>query len=236
METSLKPLGIIPARGGSKRLPRKNVVPLAGKPLVAWTIEAARASRRIARLVVSSDDDQVLDIAASYDKQLPLRRPDVISGDQSLAIEFVRHALTTLEDAGKGPFDSIVILQPSSPLTLAEDIDNTIELLATSGADSAVSVMQLDHAVHPLKMKTLDGDRLVPYLEEERGRMAAHELPTIYVRNCSVYATRRATIDRGEVIGDDCRGYVMPRERSLDINEELDLQFAEFLLSRGDKR
>ena len=236
METSLKPLGIIPARGGSKRLPRKNVVPLAGKPLVAWTIEAARASRRIARLVVSSDDDQVLDIAASYDKQLPLRRPDVISGDQSLAIEFVRHALTTLEDAGEGPFDSIVILQPSSPLTLAEDIDNTIELLATSGADSAVSVMQLDHAVHPLKMKTLDGDRLVPYLEEERGRMAAHELPTIYVRNCSVYATRRATIDRGEVIGDDCRGYVMPRERSLDINEELDLQFAEFLLSRGDKR
>ena len=118
-------------------------------------------------------------------------------------------------------------------MTTAEDIDGTIELLESSGAESAVSVMKLDHATHPLKMKTLQGDRLLPYLEEERGRMAAHELPEIYVRNCSVYATRRTAIDRGQVIGQDCRGYVMPRERSLDINEELDLEFAEFLLSRS---
>ena len=126
----------------------------------------------------------------------------------------------------------VVIVQPSSPLTLAEDIDATVDLLAASGADTAVSVVKLDHAVHPLKMKVLEGDRLLPYLEEERGRMAAHELPMIYVRNCSVYATRRRVIDGGGVIGDDCRAYVMPRERSLDINEELDLEFAEFLLSR----
>jgi CMP-N-acetylneuraminic acid synthetase len=226
-------LGIIPARRGSKRLPRKNVLPLGGKPLVAWTIEAARAATRLSALVVSSDDPEVLEVAASYDPSLALERPEELATDESPAIEYVRHSLATLEAAGQGPFDAIVILQPSSPLTSPEDIDATIELLQASGADSAVSVMRLDHAVHPLKMKLLEGDRLLPYLEEERGRMAAHELPEIYVRNCSVYATRRHVVESGQVIGADCRGYVMPRERSLDINEELDLQFAEFLLARG---
>jgi CMP-N,N'-diacetyllegionaminic acid synthase len=228
-------LGIIPARGGSKRLPRKNLRLLGGKPLVAWAIEAARGARRLDRLVVSSDDREVLDLARHYDAGLALGRPDKISGDESPAIDYVRHALAELEGSGQRPFDAIVILQPSSPFTLPADIDATVDLLASSGADSAVSVMQLDHAVHPFKMKVLDGNRLLPYLEEERGRMAAHELPAIYVRNCSVYASRRNVVERGQVIADDCRGYVMPRERSLDINEELDLSFAEFILSRRER-
>ncbi len=210
--------------------------PLGGKPLAAWSIEAARQARKLDRIVVSSDDPEVLRLAADYDASLPLERPAALAADESLAIDYVKHALATLEARGEGPFDSIVIVQPSSPLTIAADIDATVELLATSGADSAVSVVRLDHAIHPLKMKLLLGDRLLPYLEEERGRMASHELPEIYVRNCSVYATRRAAIDRGQLIGDDCRGYVMPRERSIDINDELDLQFAEFLLSRGAAR
>ena len=232
MTPTLRALGIIPARGGSKRLPGKNVRLLGGKPLVAWAIEAARGARGLSSLVVSSDDRAVLDIARRYDPRLALPRPAEISADQSPAIDYVRHALKELEGQGQGPFDAIVIVQPSSPFTLSADIDATLDLLAASGADSAVSVMQLDHATHPMKMKTLRGDRLLPFLEEERGRMAAHELPEIYVRNCSVYATRRASIERGQILGDDCRGYVMPRERSLDINEELDLLFAEFLLSR----
>jgi CMP-N,N'-diacetyllegionaminic acid synthase len=232
MTSILRTLGIIPARAGSKRLPRKNVLPLGGKPLVAWSIEAARSAQRLSRLVVSSDDREVLDIAASYDERLPLARPAELATDTSLAIEFVRHALETLEGQGEGPFDAVVIVQPSSPLTLPADIDATVDLLATSGAESAVSVVQLDHAIHPWKMKVLDGDRLLSYLVDERGRTAAHELPPIYVRNCSVYATRRSAIDAGQILSDDCRGYVMPRERSIDINEVLDLAFAEFLLSR----
>jgi CMP-N,N'-diacetyllegionaminic acid synthase len=232
MTSSLRTLGIIPARAGSKRLPRKNVLPLGGKPLVAWSIEAARGAQRLTRLVVSSDDREVLDIAASYDERLPLARPAELATDTSLAIEFVRHSLETLEGQGEGPFEVVVIIQPSSPLTLPADIDATVDLLATSGAESAVSVVQLDHAIHPWKMKVLDGDRLLSYLVDERGRTAAHELPPIYVRNCSVYATRRSAIDAGQILSDDCRGYVMPRERSIDINEELDLAFAEFLLSR----
>ena len=132
----------------------------------------------------------------------------------------------------KQRFDVVVILQATSPFTLPEDIDGTIDLLLSSGADTAVSVMRVDHAVHPVKLKTMSGDRLLPYLEEERGRMAAADLPEVFVRNCSVYATRRAVIESGRIIGDDCRGYMMPRERSLDINEPFDLELAEFLLSR----
>ncbi len=225
-------LGIIPARGGSTRLPRKNLRQLAGKSLVEWVIQAAMAAKRLSRIVVSSDDDEVLQIAAGYDHRLPLRRPRELSHALAPAIDYVRHALEALESAGEGPFDSIAIMQPSSPLTKAADIDGTLELLDRSGADSAVSVKQLDHAIHPFKLKIMEGDRLRPYLEEERGRMSAHELPVLFTRNCAVYTARRATVNAGQIIGDDCRGYLMPSERSIDINEDTDLQFAEFLLSR----
>lgn len=231
----LNVLGIIPARGGSKRLPRKNVRSLAGKPLVAWAIEAATAAKRLSRCIVSSDDPEVLAVATSYDARLPLSRPAELADDLSPAIDYIRHALSVLEGQGEGPYDVIVIVQPSSPFTLGSDIDATVELLEASGADSAVSVMQLDHAIHPWKMKVLDGNRLLPFLVDEQGRMAAHELPEIYVRNCSVYASRRGTIQRGLVIGEDCRGYPMPRSRSLDINDETDFLFAQFMASRRNQ-
>ncbi len=224
-------LGIVPARAGSKRLPGKNVRLLGGKPLVAWAIEAARGARRLDRLVVSSDDERVLAVAASYEPGLPLRRPAELASDTSPSIDYVRHALSVIEERGEGPFEIVVIVQPTSPFTLPEDIDATVELLERTGADSAVTVVRLDHAVHPAKLKVMEGDRLRPYLEDEAGRMAEHELPAVFVRNCSVYATRRHVIDRGSIIGADCRGLVMPRERSLDINEELDFRLAEVLLA-----
>jgi CMP-N,N'-diacetyllegionaminic acid synthase len=225
-------LGIIPARGGSKRLPRKNLRLLNGKPLVGWIIEAASKSSRINRLVVSSDDDQILDVARRYNPALVLKRPDDLATDTAPAIDYVRHALSALETSGEQRFDTIVILQPSSPLTRSEDIDATIDLLEASGADTVVSVMRIDHAIHPAKLKLMEGDRLLPYLEPENGRMAEHQLPQVFVRNCAVYATRRELIERGLIIGDVCRGYVMPRDRSVDVNEEVDLRFAEFLLSK----
>ncbi len=226
-------LAIVPARGGSKRVPRKNLRLLGGTPLVVRAIQAARAARRVARVVVSSDDPEVLALACAVDPALALARPAEISGDFAPAIDYVRHALATLEAAGEPRYDVIAIIQPSSPLTLPEDIDATLELLERSGADSAVTVMKLDHAVHPVKLKVLQGDRLMPYLEEERGRMAEHELPVLYVRNCAVYATRRSAVEAGQIIAADCRGHVMPRERSVDINDELDFKFAEFLLAKG---
>jgi CMP-N-acetylneuraminic acid synthetase len=195
-------------------------------------LDAAREASCLNRLVVSSDDPEVLELAASHEPRLALARPPELADDRSPAIDYVRHALRWLEDQGEGAFDIAVILQPTSPLTEAQDIDATVDLLLTSGADSAVSVMALDHAIHPVKLKTMEGDRLMPYLEPEQGRMAAWELPALFVRNCAVYATRRTVIEEGQILGDDCRGYLMPRERSIDINEILDFEFAEFLLRR----
>jgi CMP-N-acetylneuraminic acid synthetase len=230
-------LGIVPARRGSKRLPGKNLRLLGGKVLVAWAIEAAQAAHRLTRVIVSSDDDAVLALAADYKPELPVRRPAALAGDTSLAIEFMRHGLETLEAAGEGPFDAVAIIQPSSPLTLPEDIDATIALLEQTGADTAVSVVKVAHDVHPAKFKVLRGDRLLPYLHDENGRTAAHDLPDVYVRNGAVYVTRRRVVDGGQILGADCRGYPMPRERSVDINDEMDLRFAEFLLAgRGGPR
>jgi CMP-N,N'-diacetyllegionaminic acid synthase len=130
-------------------------------------------------------------------------------------------------------YDIIVIVQPSSPFTLGMDIDNTITLLdEKQDADSAVSVMKLDHAIHPVKLKTMVENELIPYLEEEKGRMADYDLPELYVRNGSVYVSKIENIKRNKIIGDKCLGYVMPRERSIDINDPIDFAFAEFLMSR----
>lgn len=228
----MRTLGIIPARRGSRRLPRKNVQLLGGRPLVAWVIEAARGARALDRLVVSSDDAEVLALARDVDPALPLARPAELATDTAPALAYVRHALDVLEAAGEAPFDAVAIVQPTSPLTEPGDIDQTVSLLRESGAESAVTVVQLEHALQPAKLKVLQGDRLLPYLEEEDGRMAAHELPALYVRNGAVYATRRATIDAGQLLGRDCRAHVMPRGRSVDINDEMDLLFARFLLER----
>lgn len=228
----MRVLGIIPARGGSKRVPRKNVRLLGGKPLVAWSIEACLGAKRLAQTIVSTDDPEVLEIARSYDPKLALPRPAELATDTSTAIEFVHHALNSLESQGAARFDAVAIVQPSSPFTQSADIDAVLQLLESSGSESCVTIMEVDHAVHPFKLKVLDGDRLLPYMEEERGRMASHHLPKVYVRNGSVYASRRNVHDAGKILSDDCRCVLMPRERSIDINDELDWAFTQFLVSR----
>jgi CMP-N-acetylneuraminic acid synthetase len=223
----MKILAIIPARAGSKRLPGKNTRLLNGKPLVLYPIEAALQSQRITRIVVSSDSEYILQLSAKYSGVVPIRRPDELAGDYSPAIDYVQHTLHTLDEK----FDLLVILQPSSPLTLPSDIDGTIDLLIHHPkVDSAVSVMKIDHATHPLKLKVMHNQLLLPYLEEEKNRMAAHELPEVYVRNCAVYVSRIAIVTQGKIIGDQCLGYLMPRERSVDINDFFDFALANFLM------
>jgi CMP-N-acetylneuraminic acid synthetase len=222
-------LGIIPARAGSKRIPNKNIKNFAGKPLVQYIIEASCGSSLLTDIVVSSDSREVLAIAGKFNKVITLYRPENLASDDSPAIDYVKH---TLEYLSPKKYDIIVILQPTSPLTLSEDIDKTIRKLIDTGSDSAVSIVELSHMINPLKLKVLSGDKLLSYLEEEKGRMAAKELPKVYVRNCAVYVSTINTIEKGQIIGEDCRGYLMPQERSVDINDPLDFAFAEFLFSR----
>ncbi len=213
-------------------MPGKNKKLLAGKPLVSYAIEAALASKEITHWVLSTDDEDILKIGAAYEDLLCLKRPEEISGDHAPAISYMHHAIKVL-DIG---FDYTVIIQPTSPFTTGADIDNTIRLLYDSEADSSVSVMKLDHAIHPVKMKTMNGMKLNPFLEKEDGRMAAHELPELYVRNCSVYVSSIENIRQGKIIGDHCLGLVMPRERSIDINDPIDFEFANFIINKYGKQ
>ncbi len=198
--------------------------------MVAYAIEAALQSDEITHWVLSSDDVKILAIGENYEKLVSLKRPVEISGDKAPAITYVQHALGTLQK----DFDYTAIIQPTSPFTTGKDIDATIRLLYDSQADSSVSVMKLDHAIHPVKLKTMEGLKLKPYLEAENGQMASYELPELFVRNCSVYVSRIENIRNGTIIGEHCLGHVMPRERSIDINDPVDFEFAEFLIMKNN--
>ena len=230
-----KILAIIPAREGSKRELQKNFRPFAGTTLTDITIEHALKSKLITDVVLSSDSDEVLAIGSKYNGVISLKRPEEFSTDTSPAIEFVRHTLQVMEPKKGYTYDMVVILQPSSPLRYVEDIDNTIELLAGNpDADSSVSVVKIDHMVHPVKLKVLKGKELLPYIEEEKGRFAAHELPDVYVRNCAVYVTWRRDLEtRPDVIGNKSLAYEMPAEISADINSMMDFEFAEYLYKKA---
>lgn len=230
-------LGIIPARAGSKRVPQKNFRPFAGATLTEFALRQALESTRLTHIALSSDSVEVLNIGRKYPAVHLLERPAELSGDEAPAIGYVRHALDQLETPALR-FQAVVILQPSSPLRTAADIDNTIQLLLDHPeADSAVSVVKLDHMVHPLKLKTLNGLELIPFWQEEAGRFAAQDLPPVYVRNCAVYATWRQGLEtRPDVIGQKSMAYLMPPERSVDINEWLDFEFAAYLLTAYGRR
>ncbi len=190
-----------------------------------YAIEAALDSTLLSKIVVTSDDEEILDIAGEYPGVEAIRRPGEISADHSPAIEYTMHALDMMEDT----YDAVAIIQPSSPFTKGRDIDGTINLMFEKEADSAVSVVKLDHAIHPAKLKVMKDDYLVAYLEEEHGRMSSEQLSEIFVRNGSVYVTTVDVISRGKIIADNCVGYIMSRERSIDINDPIDFEFAQFL-------
>ena len=226
----MKVLGIIPARGGSKRLPRKNVQTIDGVALVVRALKTALAAATLTKVVVSSDDEEILGLVRRVSVQAVLRRPAALAGDESKAIEYVRHALHFLESDTGDVFDAVAIVQPTTPGVRPEDIDATVARLWEAGAETSVSVVKLDQLMHPLKLKTWDGVRLHPYIEGEGDRFAAQELPEVFVRNGGVYVTRRSVLDRGVVISADSTAHIMPREFSVDINDPIDLAFARFLL------
>jgi CMP-N-acetylneuraminic acid synthetase len=223
-------LAIIPARKGSKRLQGKNTRLLAGIPLIEYVLRAATKSKSITTLVVSSDDDEVAAITRQYSSAEFVQRPSELSTDTSPAIEYVRHALDLKKDL---PWDFVVIIQPTTPFLRQEDIDGTIDLAIQNNVPSAVSVTKIEQLHHPWKLKTMNGDVLEPFMTEEKKIRQAHELPELFARNGGVYVSTIATISKGLILDDPCLGYVMPFERSVDINEPIDFEFAEFLASRS---
>jgi CMP-N,N'-diacetyllegionaminic acid synthase len=224
-------IGIIPARKGSKRVPGKNTKLLAGKPLIEYAIDACAGSKLLDSIIVSSNDEAIEKIVGQYPEIKFDKRPEELSTDTSPAIDCVHHILKNFfSDALP---EIVVIVQATTPFVTSDDIDATIGMLKNDPtADTAVSVVKVEQLYHPYKLKTMDGNKLLPYLVDEKGKMAAHELPDVYVRNGAVYASRLLVINKNLIIGDHCLAHVMPYERSVDINYPIDFEFAEFLAKK----
>jgi CMP-N-acetylneuraminic acid synthetase len=216
-------LGLIPARGGSKGVPRKNVRDLAGKPALAWTVEAALASSSLARVVVSTDDEAIATVARAGGAEAPFVRPAELAGDETTDLPVYRHALQALGDG----FDAVAWLRPTAPLRTAEDIDAAVTLLDETGADCVRSVCPAEH--NPYWMGTIEDGRLVPLLGEVPSRRQL--LPEVVRLNGAVDVVRCASV-RDELFAGDVRTYVMPVERSVELDTELDFLLAEALLRR----
>jgi CMP-N-acetylneuraminic acid synthetase len=224
-------LGVIPARGGSKSVPRKNLADLLGKPLIAYTIEAAKHSRRLSHYVVSSEDAEILAVAKELRAPAPFVRPQELASDQAPSLPVVQHAIREMERMQGLTFDYVVLLQPTTPMRRAEDIDAALDKLIATGADSVISVCDVG-AYHPARMRRIVDDRLVELPVKEPREMARRQdLPPVYIRNGAIYAARRDLVMiENSMVGDDCRAFVMPEERSVNIDGRLDLLMAEILM------
>ena len=225
-----KIVAVIPVRGGSQGVPRKNLRLVAGKPLLRYTIDCARNAARIQRVVVSTEDREIADFAASSGAEV-FRHPAILSGPEAPTYPVVQWDLQHLRTESAEP-SLLVVLRATTPLRTPEDIDNAISLLDSNPiADSVVSV-GLAVGVHPIRLKRiLDDGRLMDAFEQE-GRFPRRRqaLEALYVRNGAIYAARPFVIDAGGLWGGHCLAYLMPEERSININTEYQLRVAELLL------
>lgn len=220
-------LGLIPARGGSRGIPRKNLALLSGRPLLAYTCAAAVGSARLTRIIVSTDSEEIAELARELGIEVPFLRPAELAGDATPMIEVIGHALDVLGDP-----DAIVLLQPTSPLRRAEHIDEAVDRWLETGADSIVSVVRVPHAFVPDSLLRLERDCVVPYVDA-RGATRRQGKPALYARNGpAVLVTRPEVIRSGSLYGADTRPYVMAPEASVDVDTPADLELAECLLER----
>jgi CMP-N-acetylneuraminic acid synthetase len=225
-------LAVIPARGGSKGVPDKNLAMLCGRPLLAFTADAVKGSGRIQRAVVSTESPAIADEARRLGLDVPFMRPATLAADDTPMLPVLQHALAEVRRGGWAP-EAVVLLQPTSPLRRAEHIDTAIELLEESGADSVVSVIDVPHHFNPVSVLSLDGDRLRPFLERDAPATRRQDKPRVFARNGpAVLVSRTSTIVAGSLYGNDCRPLIMRPEESLDIDSAWDLTVAEFALSR----
>lgn len=219
-------LGIIPARGKSKGVPRKNMKRLGGKPLIVWTIEESKKSRYLDRFILSSEDEEIMLFARYLGCDVPFVRPVELAQDDTPGIEPVLHALETLPER----YDYVVLLQPTSPLRTKEDIDRCIELCVKQNASSCVSVTESDKSPYWMYVLNEIG-KITPLLETEKRYNRRQDLPKVYTVNGAVYIAEVGwLLSNRSFMSNETHGYIMPRERSVDIDTELDFKFAEFLL------
>lgn len=223
-------LAIIPARGGSKRLPRKNVLNFKGKPLIAWSIEAGLNSQYIDKVVITSDDNEIIDISQKFGAET-IKRPDEFASDTATTYDAIKHTIDNLEK-----YDYVVLLQPTSPLRNENHINEAIELLEVKNADAVVSVCEMDHS--PLWSNILPEDgNMNKFLRDEALNKRSQDLDKYYRLNGAIYIceTDRLLENRGFFLKDNIFAYVMDRKSSIDIDEEIDFKMANLLMKTTNK-
>jgi len=216
-------LAIVPARGGSKRLPRKNVLELSGKPLIAYSIEAALKSKYIDKVVMTSDDEEILNISKQFGSDT-IKRPDELASDTATSFDAIKHVLENVKE-----FDYIVLLQPTSPLRNEKHIDEAIKLLESKKADAVVSVCEMDHS--PLWSNSLDDSlSMKNFVIDEVLNKRSQDLEKYYRLNGAIYIckTDKLLEEKSFMLKDNIFAYVMDRKSSIDIDDEIDFKIAQF--------
>jgi len=222
----------INARGGSKGIPGKNIRELGGLPLIAWSIREARRSAYLDRVIVSSDDAAILAVARAHGAETPFVRPAELARDDTPGVDPVLHAVAAL---APDSYDYVVLLQPTSPLRQVEDIDGAITRCLDGGWPCCISVTQPEKS--PYYMFRMDeGARLSPVIEQQSFHTCRQTLPKVYAPNGAVYVANCAWLAQTRsYLTPETRGYEMPRERSLDIDELLDFELCELMLKRAGR-
>jgi CMP-N,N'-diacetyllegionaminic acid synthase len=224
-------VAIIPARGGSKGIPRKNLVQIAGRPLIAYAIEAARSAVSIDRVLISTDDSEIADVSRELGAEVPFQRPLEFADDLAPMLGVLRHALAWLETQGV-VVEALVLLQPTSPLRTAHHIEEAVTLFRSAPASSVVSVVEVPHQFSPVSvMKLTDQGTLSPFLGDKVIVTRRQDKPKAYARNGpAVLVCHSDTLRSGELYGTNCVPYFMSKEDSLDIDTQHDLILAERVL------
>ena len=223
-------LGLIPARGGSKGIPGKNLALLCGRPLLAYTADAVKQSRKLTRTIVSTDDERIAECARSLGLEVPFMRPAPLAADDAPMLPVVQHALEAMKERGFDA-DMVVLLQPTSPLRRAEHIDAAIDWLERTAADSMVSVVEVPHQFNPVSVMRLDDGLLKPFLDGPTATRR-QDKPKLFARNGpAVLAVRAAVVRGGSLYGERSWPLGMSAEDSIDIDTLRDLQLVEWVLA-----
>ncbi|EMH6404191.1 acylneuraminate cytidylyltransferase family protein [Providencia rettgeri] len=223
-------IALIPARGGSKGLPRKNIKLLNGKPMIAYTIEAALNSKYITDVVISTDDQEIYDIALSYGAKDTFLRPKELAEDSSLAIDNYIYTIQRLEKEYNYNLDSFIVLQPTSPLRSTEDIDNSICLFTENKADSVISFCE-EH--HPIKWhKYINKNNKLEDIFDENLLVNRQDIIPTYYPNGAIYIFSKNLILERKYYSKNTYAYIMPRSRSVDIDTIDDFEYVQFLMDK----
>lgn len=231
MKSGVRVLGLLPARGGSKGLPRKNVRLLHGRPLVAWAAGALARSRLVDRAICSTDDEEIAESARNAGLDIPWMRPAHLATDRAMVVEVIMHALQQLNNDGDGGYTHVALVQATSPTVTTHDIDAAIELAVQYDADTVITgCCALQH--HPAMMFSLTESGEVSWLLSAGDRMARRQdLPPVFVRTGLVYVLKAQTVmEQGSIYGKKIFALIIPEDRALTIDTERDFLLAQFML------